>query len=352
MLSEEQQDGHLLIYDLAPPQGRVQQIIHVNGVLSDVGKQLRDLETLTWLTVDQPMDIIGVHNSTHGIYTDCMESILGRAELFRTWAQNRPRDPGEDSRLNNYGRCVQQLVDLDLPHDCDILQAISTSSSRATTGVKQWAGGIAAQLGFDLSCVKTPLLQSMGNSELLAYLYGDYPAGAPRPTLRLAYEIIRAMRQGAQVYVVAHSQGTIIAALAFHLLERFFADYQKWTESLHFIGYGPAILLADLPLVIRDRTILIQARTDSVAESFSNWRQTAPWSNLQSQLKKLAENAEQLVQLVNADSHHSASHYLGLQGNPAGLQAAALLQQLLLQSWETPLIKPLCHTRIILENPQ
>jgi hypothetical protein len=67
---EIDQDGHLILYDAALPQGKSKRIFHVNGVASDVAKQRRDIEALVWLTLERPFDVVGIHNSTQGIQAD------------------------------------------------------------------------------------------------------------------------------------------------------------------------------------------------------------------------------------------------------------------------------------------
>ena len=54
-------DGQVLTYEKSPPQGRARKIIHVNGVMSPMAKQKRDLEALVWLTMEAPLDAIAVH---------------------------------------------------------------------------------------------------------------------------------------------------------------------------------------------------------------------------------------------------------------------------------------------------
>ncbi len=346
MLSEAQQDGHLLYYAPAPPKGLGKRLLHVNGVASPVEKQYRDLEALVWLTVDRPLDVVGIHNSTEGFQADILESLLGKSELYRLWPEHLSRDSRE--RLQGYAALLGQLCDQPLADDTDLLAILPTldrKSGQKPIGLPQ------SGLSLDLTLLKQlPFLQQMGWAELEAYLYGSYPPGAPRPTLRLAYEIVKAIRDGVEVFVIAHSQGTIIAALALQIVAEFFQGYPKWAEPMRLIGYGPAIMFEDLPASMQPQTVIIQHRQDLVAESFSNLRHVNLWSNLQSSFKNLIENAEGIARLVNTDSHHSASLYLGLTPDPAGAQSAQLIQLLLTEDWKTsPLIQALRSNRIILE---
>ncbi|MCM1981274.1 hypothetical protein [Lyngbya confervoides] len=339
------QDGHILTYPGVLPQGRAKKLIHVNGVMSTPDKQHRDLEALAWMTVEAPLDIIGVHNSTQGFQNDMLECLLGKAELFGTWESRRTE--AVQKRLRAYAALVEQLLEMQpLPLDCDILQQIQSQSSALSL-----PQAIANQLGFDFSLLKRlPLLNSMNLEDLSLYLYGNFPAGAPRAILRLAYEIIQAIRQGTEVMVMAHSQGTIISALAFHIVEQFFGGYAKWVSALHFIGYGPVIVFEDLPVPMRSRAILLQHREDLVAESLSNFRNTDLLNNVQTQLQKLLENADKLAQIIRRDSHHSASHYLGLTPEASSQQSAQLLQQWLTQPWSNAMFRSLCFSRIVLET--
>ncbi len=333
---EIDQDGHLILYDAALPQGKSKRIFHVNGVASDVAKQRRDLEALVWLTLERPFDVVGIHNSTQGIQADLTESLLGKAELYRFWPQHKT--VSSQKRLLSYADVLRSLCDQSLPPDADILTATKTP----TKGLPS--------LDMDLLRRLTSL-QTLSWDDLETTLYGTYPAGAPRPTLRLAYEIVNAIRTGAETYIVAHSQGLIITALALHIVQQFFGDYPKWTQTLRIIGYGPAIMFEDLPAPARSQTILIQHRQDQVAESFSNLRNVNLWSNLQNQARNLIDRADSLIQIIGADSHHSASVYLGLTGDPVGDRSAKLIQQLLLSDWEhDPVVQSLRSTRIILET--
>jgi hypothetical protein len=335
-VSELDQDGRLVTYEAALPIGRPKRILHVNGVASDVFTQRRDLEALVWLTLEQPFDIVGIHNSTQGLQADLTESLLGKAELYRFWPEHQTN--GSQKRLYSYAELLRSLCDQSIPPDADILTWLP---SRPTVGL-----ALNSSLLRQLAS-----LQSMGWEDLETYLYGVYPAGAPRPTLRLAYEVVNAIRSGAEVFVVAHSQGLIITALALHIVQQFFGDYPKWAQTLRIIGYGPAIMVEDLPIPARSQTILLQHRQDLVAESFSNLRNVNLWSNLQNQARNLMDRADSLLQIIGTDSHHSASLYLGLTGNVVDNRSAQLLQQLLLAHWETdPLIQSLRSTRIILET--
>ncbi len=334
-MSEQDQDGYLLTYEANPPIGRPKRILHVNGVASDVATQLRDLEALVWLTLEQPFDVLGIHNSTQGIRADLTESLLGKTELYRFWPEHKTNSSKQ--RLNNYAELLRSLLDQTIPPDIDILSLVKPRSNG---------------LSLDMDLVRRLTnLPNMSWDDFETKLYGAYPAGAPRPTLRLAHEIVTAIRSGAEVFVVAHSQGLIIAALALHIVQQFFGDYPKWTQTLRLIGYGPAIMFEDLPPAVRSQTILLQHREDVVAESFSNIRNMSLWNNLQNQARNVIERADGLLQIIGTDSHHSASLYLGLTGDPVGDRSAALIQQLLLGDWDNSrLIQSLRSTRIILET--
>ncbi|MGB8703032.1 MAG: hypothetical protein WCD18_26750, partial [Thermosynechococcaceae cyanobacterium] len=187
--------------------------------------------------------------------------------------------------------------------------------------------------------------------EFETYLYGSYPAGAPRPTLRLAYEMVKGLRSGADIFVVAHSQGMIITAIALHILEKYFGSYTGWAEKIHLIGYGSVIMFADLPACLWSQSIMIQHRHDLVAESLSNIRNLGFWSNLQTQIKNVFDNYDQLLRSVNYDSHHSARLYLGLTGSEAGDRSSKLIGLLLTQDWQTSaFVQPLRASRIIIEE--
>jgi hypothetical protein len=349
MLTEAQLDGHLVTYSASPPIGRGRLLLHVNGVTSPYANQQRDLEALVWLTLDQPFDVIGIHNGTEGFRADLLESLLGKAELLRFWPEYL--NPESERRLQGYAELMQRLAVVDLAEDADILKV--AEGLRSNLSVET---GVAAKPGlnslFDLDLVKRlPLIQKMGWAEFETYFYGVYPAGAPRPTLRLAYEILKGIRAGAEIFVVTHSQGCIIAALAFQILQQFFGSSHAWAKNIRFVGYGPVILFADLPVCIQTQTVLIQYRQDSIADSLSNLRNLGFWSNLQSQIKGVLEKYEDLLSSINTDSHHSASAYLGMLSSPASARSAHLIQLLLTQNWQTsPLIAPLCHSRIILED--
>jgi hypothetical protein len=337
-MSEQDQDGCLLTYEATPPIGRPKRILHINGVASDVSTQLRDLEALVWLTVEQPVDVVGIHNSTQGVRADLTESLLGKAELYRFWPEHTTSS--SQQRLNTYADLLKTLCEQTIPPDADILNFVQSRSISISS----------LSLNMDL-IRRLASLPNMSWEDLETKLYGSYPAGAPRPTLRLAYEIVNAIRAGAEVFVVAHSQGLIIAALALHIVQQFFGNYPKWAQPLRLIGYGPAIMFEDLPPTVRSQTILIQHRQDVVAESFSNLRNINLWSNLQNQTRNLIERADGLLQIIGTDSHHSASLYLGLTGDPVGDRSAALIQQLLLGDWDhNLLIQSLRSTRITLET--
>jgi hypothetical protein len=331
-MNEQSQDGRLLNYGAVPPVRRKKQIFHVNGIASDISTQLRDIEALVWLTLEQSFDVIGIHNSTQGLQADLTESLLGKAELYRFWPEHGTSTSRK--RLQGYAELLRSLCDQTIPPDADILSLGQSSGP-----------------SFSLDLLRRLKdIPSLSWEDLETTLYGAYPAGAPRPTLRLAYELVNAIRAGAEVFVVAHSQGLIIAALALHIVQAFFGDYPKWVQPLRVIGYGPAIMFEDLPLPARCQTILLQHRLDVVAETFSNLRNVNLWNNLQTQTRSLLEQADTLRQIIGTDSHHSASFYLGLAGDAAGKRSADLIQALLLENWETSrLIQSLRSTRIILE---
>ncbi len=345
-MNEQQQDGRIIYYPASQPVGRPKLLIHVNGVTSPYSNQLRDLEALVWLTVEHPFDVLGIHNSTEGLQGDLLESLLGKAELFRFWPEHWTSE--SQNRLQGYAQLLSRLSTEDLAPDVDILQFLENlPNSPVTPG-----SGSNERLLFDLEVMRRlPFVQRMGWSEFETYFYGVYPAGAPRPTLRLAYEILKAIRAGAEIFVVAHSQGLIIAAIACHILQQFFGNYDRWGETIRLIGYGPVIMFEDLPLKLRSQTVLIQHRHDLVADALSNIRNINFWNNLQTQIKNVLERVDGLLRLVNSDSHHSASLYLGLQGGESGQRSAKLIQLLLSESWETsPVIQALRGNRIIIEE--
>ncbi len=346
MLTEQQQDGHLLYYGPAKPKGLPRRLIHVNGMASDVKKQLRDIEALVWMTVEHSTDILGVHNSTVSFQGDLLECTLGRADLVQLGRGQQT--PESYKRLQGYADSLRALCDHDLPPDADIVAAMQRLQRSLTVQDQE-----QPQATFDLELLRRlPFVQNMGWSDLESYLYGSYPAGAPRPTMRLAYEIVRAIRAGAEVLLVAHSQGTIITALALHIVQQL-SGGEAWADSLHFVGYGPVILFEDLPMAMRSQTIMIQHRQDLIAESFSNQRNLDLWSNMQNQAKNLLEQADRIFQMVSRDSHHSASVYLGLAGNVAGDRSAQLIKLLLTENWDThPFIQALRSSRIVLEEPE
>lgn len=344
MLSEPQQDGHLLVYPPAQPIGRAKRLLHVNGVTSSAERQLQDLETLVWLTLDRPLDIVGIHNSTSGYRGDLLESMMGKAELAQFWPDRLSTD--NDKRLQKYADMLKLLCDKTLSPEADILAKLQRQDLAITLGEA------AQKLPFDLDIMRRlPFIQNMNWDDFEAYLYGSYPAGAPRSILRLAYEVVQSIRSGSEVIILAHSQGSIIAAQALHILQRFFRPYTKWIEALHCIFYGPAVMVDDLPPLLRPQTILIQHRQDLVAEAFSNLRHVDLWTNLQNQVKSLMERADSIFELGQDDSFHSARHYLGQLETPDSKQAAQLLQRLLIEDWQTnPVLKALGSTRIILES--
>jgi len=338
-------DGQVLTYDKFPPLGRAKKLIHVNGVLSPVEKQQRDLEALVGLTMDAPLDAIAVHNSTQGFQNDIAESLLGKAELYSTWGGRN--SAGAIQRFQSYADFLREIIEQPLTPDADILAVLQPQKSSALVAPQ----AIANRLGFDFGLLqRLPALKSMNIGELSSYLYGNYPAGAPRSTLRLAYEIIQALNQGTEVFVIAHSQGTIIAAIAFHIAAHFFNQAPDWNRALHFIGYGPVIVFEDLPAEMRVQSILLQHRADLVSESFSNFRIFDLWSDMQSQHQQVMENVNKPPQLVHRYSHHSASHYLGLNAAPSSKQSAQLIQQLLTLSWNAPIIQSMGFSRVIFEN--
>ncbi len=340
MLSEQQQDGHLVYYPAAHPVGRSKLLLHVNGVSSSYVTQLRDIEALVWLTVDHPFDVIGIHNSTAGFQPDILESLLGKAELFSFWPEHQAAE--SQARLGSYADMLTVLISQDLATDADVLQEIQHLRP-------QTANRSLPLLDLEL-IRKLPFVQKMSLSEFEGLFFGAYPAGAPRATLRLAYEIVRGIKAGAEIFIVAHSQGLIISAIALHILRQFFGSYAKWTELIRFVGYGPAIMFEDLPPNLGPQTVMIQHRQDLVAESFSNVRDLKLWSNIQNQLKNALERAEELSRLVNTDSHHSASYYLGISGGRPSDRSAQLIKLLLSENWNTsPTIQALRASRIIIE---
>ncbi|MEO0375851.1 MAG: hypothetical protein AAF329_14755, partial [Cyanobacteria bacterium P01_A01_bin.17] len=302
---------------------------------------------LVWMTVEHPTDIVGVHNSTVSFQGDLLESTLGGADLVQHRADRQT--PESRKRLQGYADSLQALCDHELPPNADILAAVQRLQ-RSLTVVE---GQENTQSPIDLELIRRlPFLQNMDLSALESYLYGSHPAGAPRPTMRVAYEIIRAIRAGAEVLLVAHSQGTIITAVALHIVKQLLGG-EAWAKSLRFVGYGPVSLFDDLPMEMRSQTILIQHRQDLIAESFSNQRNVDLWNNMQTQAKNLLEQADRLFQMVSRDSHHSASVYLGLTGDIAGDRSAQLIKQLLTENWDThPFIQGLRASRIILEEPE
>ncbi|MDR7993317.1 hypothetical protein [Thermosynechococcus sp. TG252] len=318
------------------------RLLHVNGIGSDAAKQRRDLNRLAELTATYPLEIRGIHNQTHGFQADLLESFLGKAELYRFWLQTPAPHPSKDRRYE-YAKLLSQLVSKDLADDADIL-AIAQPSQLQQRPLDINSTADLTKL-LDLS-----FLQKLGWGDFVQYLYGAFPAGAPRPTLRLAYEIVKGLQAGAELYLVAHSQGLIITALACHIVRQLLLPQTKWMEMVHLIGYGPAIFFADLPPELQPRTILIQHRQDVVAETLSNLRNVDLWTNLQTQMEKAIHYADDLLKVLGQDSHHSASFYLGLQDSPSSRRSAELIQILLTQSWTaTPSLAVLGGTRLILE---
>ncbi|URR34542.1 hypothetical protein NBE99_07760 [Thermosynechococcus sp. HN-54] len=335
-------DGTIILPDtpLGAPLRR--RLLHVNGVGSDRAKQLRDLNRLAALTAAHPLEIRGIHNQTHGFQADLLESFLGKAELYHFWPENPAPDPAKDRRYD-YAKLLGQLVNKDLADDADILAIAQPSQLQQRPLSLNSAADLTKLL--DLS-----FLQKLGWGDFVQYLYGVFPVGAPRPTLRLAYEIVKGLQTGAELYLVAHSQGLIITALACHIVRQLLLPQTKWMETVHLIGYGPAIFFADLPPELQPRTILIQHRQDVVAETLSNLRNVDLWSNLQTQMEKVMHYANDLLQVTGQDSHHSASFYLGLQDSPSSRRSVELIQILLTQSWSaTPSLAVLKGTRVILE---
>lgn len=351
MVSEQQLDGQVVYYPPAQPIGREKLLIHVNGVTSPYANQLRDLEALVWLTLDHPFDVIGIHNSTEGFKTDILESLLGKAELFQFWPEQQNAD--SRARLQGYADMLAAISSHDLAPDANILEETQRIQGQTSRNPRSETSFFYLDLLRQL-----PFLQKMGWREFESYFYGAYPAGTPRTTLRLAYELIRAIRAGSDVFVVAHSQGMIVAAIAFHILHQFFGRYDKWAEAIHFIGYGPVIMFEDIPPNLRRQTVMIQHRQDLVAESLSNVRNIDLWSNIQTQLKNVLDRAEELTRLVNTDSHHSASFYLGIQNgqdinsrSTSSDRSAQLIRLLLGEDWQTsPVIQALRASRIVIED--
>ncbi|MBF2097903.1 MAG: hypothetical protein IGQ88_05940 [Gloeomargaritaceae cyanobacterium C42_A2020_066] len=337
MVSEQNRDGWLVQVPDGRPAHRGRLVLHVNGVASDWAKQLRDVCRLQEMATSQGFDVLGIHNSTENLQADLLECFLARSELWR-YTSSQGNGQGQQ-RLQDYARLVQHLLEQELPPDQDILKALP----EAKPGIGSLDLGLLNQL---------PFLGQLAGTELFTYLYGAYPAGAPRPTLRLAYEWARAIRAGYEVRLVAHSQGTLLVALAGHILDALFQGFPAWAERVYVLGYGPAVLIEELPPILRGHTLLVQDRQDPVAEAFSDVREGEFWTTLQTQLRRSVQQADTLAQLVNRDSHHSASYYLGLQATPASQRAGRLLQELLAQDWSTsPLIQALLGTRLILERP-
>ena len=109
MSSPPEIDGQVLTYEKYQPQGRAKKIIHVNGVMSPIAKQKRDLEALVWLTMETPLDAIAVHNSTQGFQNDIAESLLGKAELYSTWGGRNPQDSIQ--RFRAYADLLRPVIE-------------------------------------------------------------------------------------------------------------------------------------------------------------------------------------------------------------------------------------------------
>lgn len=337
-------DGYLLKCDQAPAMGRRRLLLHVNGVTSDQDRQYRDLKQLAHLTQSNALDIYGIHNQTHGFEADLLESLLGKAELYRYWPGQINSDAQQ--RLQAYGQLLNALCVQDLAPDADILAIAKTllPGKLALPLSEQNLASLRAVL-------QLPFIQKMGWLEFANYIYGALPPGAPRPTLRLAYEILRGIQAGAEIFIVAHSQGLIITALACRIVEQVLSGSAKWAEMIRIIGYGPVILWADLPEALHQQTVLIQHRQDVIAESLSNMRQMGVWNNVQAQLQNILNNSDGVFKAMEQDSHHAASNYLGLQHNATSQRSGQLIQLLLTENWQTsPWVQTIASTRIILEK--
>jgi len=324
-------DGEVL--ELNPGAVRSRLILHINGVTAGVDNHQRDLQALQRMA--PTAHIRGVHNASVGWQTDVLESILGRSELWQY-----QQDTGEtQQRLAGYSQLLQELLRCpDLPPTADLHQYLP----HAAPGTGLLDGELLRQL---------PFINQLTWQDLLKYLYGDYPAGASCATLRLAYELAQGIHAGVPVLVVAHSQGLIITALATHILGHFFGAYTRWQEQVFILGYGPVILLEELPPGLRGQTILIQDRHDLVAEAFSNMRYTDFWNVLQTQFWRTIQRLNQLPQLARPDSQHSASYYLGLLGTPASRRSGQLVQYFVSQEWHhNPVIDHFRGIRFILED--
>ncbi|WP_448514256.1 hypothetical protein [Parathermosynechococcus lividus] len=336
-------DGTILVPNPLPPFAARRRLLHVNGVSSDRAKQQRDLNRLAELTAAHPLEIRGIHNQTHGLQADLLESLLGKAELYHFWPTVENNDRTGDRR-RAYAKLLEQLITKELGDDADMLAIAQPKEVQHRPLTPETPAAISSLLAL-------PFLQRLGWSDFAQYLYGVFPAGAPRPTLRLAYEIVKGLQAGAELYLVAHSQGLIITALACHIVRELLLPQTKWMETVHIIGYGPVILFADLPVALQARTIFLQHRQDVVAETLSNLRNLDVWTNLQTQFQKALHYADDLLQTVNTDSHHTASFYLGFSPEAASQRSAQLLQILLTQNWSaTPSLAALCGSRLILEH--
>lgn len=321
------------IIELHPSPGRNRLILHINGVTSTADKQQRDIQALQRMAPDA--HVRGVHNASQDWQSDLLESILGRSEL---WQYQQP-NAAAAQRLATYSRLLQQLLNQPaLPPDANLRDYLP----EATTGSGLLDEDLLRQL---------PFIAQLTWPDFLQYLYGDYPAGASCATLRLAYELAQGIHAGVPILVTAHSQGLIITGLATHILTRFFGDYTRWQEQIHILGYGPVILLEELPAGLRGQTILIQDRHDLVAETFSNMRYTDVWHLLQTQVWRTIQRLHQLPQLARPDSHHSAGYYLGLLDTPASCRAGQLMQYFVSQEWHSnPVIQRFRGIRFILED--
>ncbi|MCS7293281.1 MAG: hypothetical protein RMI89_09990 [Gloeomargarita sp. SKYBB_i_bin120] len=321
------------VIELHPSVGRNRLILHINGVTSTPDKQQRDIQALQRMAPDA--HVRGVHNASSDWQSDVLESILGRSEL---WQYQQPT-PAAEQRLANYSRLLQHLLNQpDLPPDADLRDYLP----QAATGAGLLDGELLRQL---------PFINQLTWPDWLKYFYGDYPAGASCATLRLAYELAQGIHAGVPILVAAHSQGLIITALATYILTHFFGDYTRWQEQIFILGYGPVILLEELPPGLRGQTILIQDRHDLVAEAFSNMRYTDFWNVLQTQVWRTIQRLHQLPQLARPDSHHSAGYYLGLLDTPASRRAGELMQYFVSQEWHcSPVIQRFRGIRFILED--
>jgi len=336
-------DGHLIQCLQAPPLNRRRLLLHVNGIQSTLEKQHRDLGQLHHLTQANPLDIYGIHNQTQGFQADLFESLLGKAELYRYWPGQMT--PEAKQRLQAYGQLLHSLCLTEIPPDADmVVQAQALLPGKLALPISD------QNLASLQAVLQLPFIQKMGWLEFANYIYGALPPGAPRPTLRLAYEILRGIQAGAEIYLVAHSQGLIITALACWMVAEVLENATKWAEMIRIIGYGPVILWADFPPSLQTQTVLLQHRQDVVAESLSNMRQMGVWQNVQAQLQNILSNTDGLFKAMEQDSHHTASNYLGLQQNSRSRRSSQIIQLLLTENWHrSSWIQAIAGTRIILE---